>query len=215
LSGNDSTGNVNHASGLNGTAAAAGQIDGGALFNGTSNYINIPNSASMTPTTQMTLSCWVKNANISGLQEYIIKWVSGTFWFLRSNGVNYEFQFATTGICQASNAAAGVWNYVVGTYDGTALRIYVNGLQKSTTAQAGAAAANPAAPVNFGGIGYTLLTQLFNGVMDEPRISNVARSADWILTEYSNQNAPGNIGADNFVIFGPEIAGAVPVAMII
>ncbi len=28
----------------------------------------------------------------------------------------------------------------------------------------------------------------FNGIIDEARISNVARSADWIATEYANQS---------------------------
>ena len=31
----------------------------------------------------------------------------------------------------------------------------------------------------------------FDGVIDEARVSNIARSADWISTEYNNQNNPG------------------------
>ena len=30
----------------------------------------------------------------------------------------------------------------------------------------------------------------FDGLIDEFRISDVVRSADWILTEYNNQNSP-------------------------
>jgi hypothetical protein len=30
----------------------------------------------------------------------------------------------------------------------------------------------------------------FNGILDEFRVSTSARSADWILTEYRNQNTP-------------------------
>jgi len=31
----------------------------------------------------------------------------------------------------------------------------------------------------------------FSGGIDEVRISNIARSADWITTSYRNQNSPG------------------------
>src|SRR4029077_21258933 len=42
----------------------------------------------------------------------------------------------------------------------------------------------------------------WNGVIDEMRVSNIARSADWILTEYNRQNAPGT-----FITLGAEIRG--------
>ena len=32
--------------------------------------------------------------------------------------------------------------------------------------------------------------QYFNGSLDEVRISNTVRSADWIATEYNNQSSP-------------------------
>jgi hypothetical protein len=33
-------------------------------------------------------------------------------------------------------------------------------------------------------------TRQFNGFIDEVRVSNIARSSDWINTEYKNQNNP-------------------------
>jgi hypothetical protein len=39
---------------------------------------------------------------------------------------------------------------------------------------------------------------VFNGLLDELRISNTARSSGWIATEYNNQLNPGafvNVGA--------------------
>ena len=35
-------------------------------------------------------------------------------------------------------------------------------------------------------------TGYFNGAIDEVRLSNVARSAAWISTEYNNQYAPAS-----------------------
>jgi hypothetical protein len=33
-------------------------------------------------------------------------------------------------------------------------------------------------------------TRKFNGYIDEVRVSKMARSGDWIKTEYNNQNSP-------------------------
>nr|MBP6858178.1 hypothetical protein [Candidatus Paceibacterota bacterium] len=47
-------------------------------------------------------------------------------------------------------------------------------------------------------------SRYFNGKMSEPRVASVARSEDWILTEYNNQNSPstfysiGSVSASNF-----------------
>jgi hypothetical protein len=44
-----------------------------------------------------------------------------------------------------------------------------------------------------------------NGTLDEVRISNIARSANWITTEYNNQSAPSSfyaLGAQQSVAHG-------------
>jgi hypothetical protein len=43
-----------------------------------------------------------------------------------------------------------------------------------------------------------------NVILDEVRVSNIARSAGWILTEYNNQSTPGNLGAPGFYGVGAE-----------
>ena len=42
-----------------------------------------------------------------------------------------------------------------------------------------------------------------NGILDELRISDTARTADWIVTEYRNQNVPGS-----FYVIGPPESSA-------
>jgi hypothetical protein len=49
------------------------------------------------------------------------------------------------------------------------------------------------------------LNTFFNGTLDEIRISNTARSADWLKTEYNNQSSPST-----FYSFGTETSG-IPV----
>ncbi len=59
-------------------------------------------------------------------------------------------------------------------------------------------------------------SRFFNGLIDEARIASVARSADWLNTEYNNQSAPGTFetlgseqvpagaGNNNFFYFFPR-----------
>lgn len=69
------------------------------------------------------------------------------------------------------------------TYSGGTGGLYKNGIQIGS----GATMQNPA---NWNGF----LMQL-TGSGDEVRVSNIARSADWIATQYNNQNAPGTLYA--------------------
>ncbi len=80
------------------------------------------------------------------------------------------------------------WHHLAGVYDGGVVRLYIDGelaaeqpghgvIQDSTTTVAIGRILNGA-----GG---------FAGTVDEVRISAVARSADWLKTQYENQKAPG------------------------
>ena len=88
------------------------------------------------------------------------------------------------------------WHHLAASYtSGSGLEnsaIYLDGVLKSTGGQRGTLATaattafdvgrSPAYPGND-----------MKGVVDEFRVSNVARSAAWIGTEYNNQNLPGAI----------------------
>ncbi|MGB9474068.1 MAG: hypothetical protein WCE87_03250, partial [Candidatus Udaeobacter sp.] len=64
----------------------------------------------------------------------------------------------------------------------------------------GPVAATPATASNPGAaIGSAFGAFYFNGDIDELRISNTNRSANWIAAEYSNQNNPGA-----FITMGSE-----------
>ncbi len=86
-------------------------------------------------------------------------------------------------------------------------RFYVNGIQTASTN-----ASTPNTPTAHFTIGNQLDPtnnpyRFFNGIIDEVRISNTARSPDWIVTSYNNQNSPGNIGSPGFYSVGNELLG--------
>ncbi len=91
------------------------------------------------------------------------------------------------------------WYSVVGVYDGSNIIIYVDGTNVDTTGRSGAIGTNTEDFV----IGARGTGKHFDGLIDEVRISTIARSAAWLETEFNNQDDPGT-----FHTVGPESTGA-------
>ncbi|NOR47892.1 MAG: DUF2341 domain-containing protein, partial [Methanosarcinaceae archaeon] len=79
------------------------------------------------------------------------------------------------------------WHYVVGTYDETDLRTWLNGTNERTRNVGTKTIASEA--YSFG-IGSNCDNNAgeFKGYIDEVRISNISRSSGWINTSFNNQN---------------------------
>jgi len=107
----------------------------------------------------------------------------------------------------ATGPAAGGWHQVVGSYDGANVNTYVDGVLQASVPKTGNVAPSTGEAEVFIGQGdlpeNVSWSGQFEGEIDEVRISNVARSADWILTEYRNQLAPAAFYA---------VGGETPVA---
>ncbi|MDB4921550.1 LamG-like jellyroll fold domain-containing protein [Mucilaginibacter sp.] len=94
------------------------------------------------------------------------------------------------------------WTYIQGEFNSTKFINYKNGMFAGTGAfKAGTTGTNaPPEAGNYLTMGLDHGTGaanggfddnwFFNGVMDEVRISNIAKSADWVLAEYYNQKNP-------------------------
>jgi trimeric autotransporter adhesin len=92
----------------------------------------------------------------------------------------------------SGTVSANVWAHVYVTYDGSTLRTYINGTMDVVTGSGSITVGSGSTDV---GIGQSLISGYegyFNGLIDEARFSSTARSADWIATEYNNQNSPSN-----------------------
>jgi RHS repeat-associated protein len=96
----------------------------------------------------------------------------------------------------------GLWYHVVGTYDGTTLTTYVNGVAGTPSTASGMLVnTNLAQLLFFVSESYERLNQ-FNGGLDELRISSTSRSADWIAAEFANESSPAafaTVGSENTI----------------
>jgi hypothetical protein len=98
----------------------------------------------------------------------------------------------------------GTWYYFVGVWNGTYLQMYVNGEPNGTAVSqtyngVGNSAFNAQVGCGFA-TGCDSSTNAVYGVEDEVRISNVARTPQWIATEYNNTYHP-----DLFISVGNKV----------
>ncbi|MFI5338950.1 MAG: DUF2341 domain-containing protein [Candidatus Methylomirabilales bacterium] len=207
----DSTG-VNNGQGGAGTLAttptqATGEIGFGQTFNGTSQYIQVPNNASLNVTTQLTMEAWVNVTNPGNDQKVVGMTPIGSGYLLAVRGGGLTPEIWDSAGVDTSNTwgtiTANTWTHLVVTWttNGT-MNGYVNGVQYTMAATAN----NIGTTTNVLRIGTTPWsnppTQFFvAGLIDEVRISNTARSAAWITTEYANQSSPST-----FYSVGPQLA---------
>lgn len=203
LTANDSTSNGNNAGTIN-ASATAGVIDGAASFNGSSQNIQVPQSSSLNLTngTPLTIETWANITALTGSYQELVR--KGSPWYLVINdsnklGLAINNDYPNTGISSITTGQ----HHLVATYDGnTTINIYVDGVSTATRSNASALVVDTT-DLYFGSTEPTP-GQFFGGKLDEIRISNFVRPADWILTEYNNGNTPGT-----FITLGAETsAGA-------
>jgi hypothetical protein len=225
---NDSTSNGNTGSVQGSVPAASGQVDGAASFsNNTANYIDMGANTKSEALASYTISAWVngptftqnglvqaalgrQNGNNNNREYMLFAWGNGTnaaFALERSNGSD-GFPNAVSSYSYTNNA----WYYLVGTYDGATLRMYVNGTADGTISTNSTIASSSTRHATIGRIlGTGGNNYPFNGTIDEVRISNTNRSADWVKTEYNNQSAPSafaTLGAAQGLVAVPTFSPA-------
>ena len=179
--------------------AAAGQIDGAANFpqTGDGNRISWPDSAALSPTTAITVSLWFKRGGLGGTQVLVNKGdgagnsdSSYEVIFNSSDELRFEINDGSgwrTAQSPDAISETTTWHMMHGTFDGSNVKIYVDGVLKTTTAFSGSIN-DDAQQLKLGELPNGTLK--YNGLIDEFCVASVARSADWITTEFNNQSSP-------------------------
>jgi Concanavalin A-like lectin/glucanases superfamily/Domain of unknown function (DUF2341) len=195
----DSTGK--HASAKMGATSTTGQVGGALAFNGTSQYVDTMATEQLD---SWTIEAWANATNApksntgswSGplmRDNYNLQWDCNSSSYCASASVvlpSDNWQSASFG-----GPSSGAWHYLAATFDTSTLVAYVDGSQKNTQgglqkADSFSSSAKIAAE--------RTLTQFFSGKVDEVRISNAVRTADWISAQAKSMADSG------FVSYGPE-----------
>ncbi|MFX1431593.1 MAG: DUF2341 domain-containing protein, partial [Promethearchaeota archaeon] len=200
----DSTSNYNHGtiSNLNTSDQVNGQIDGSIDFDNVQDHINCTDDSSLNVGSgEFSLSLWfnydggqwgwlaAKGAYIGGIRYSIQITVL--------NKLNGEIDDGTEkkNIQTTSNFDDNTWHHVVLVRDENYLLLYIDGDEYALYPIPGYGSLDNPQPFYMNTItgspggspnGWS------TSKLDEVRVSNTARSADWIATEYNNQYDPSS-----------------------
>ena len=160
-------------------------VDGPATslaFNGTSQYGQVLDSAAISITGPITLEAWVRPAAIGTAMGIIEKYgVNDGGYFLRVDPSGkiicstVDKSFTSSVVTGNTVLRTDVWSHVAATWDGTLLRVYVNGVLDGY----GLVGRNPkdgATPLFIGAVGDNQ-SYKFSGRIGDVRVWNVARTA--------------------------------------
>ncbi len=190
-----------------------GQTDGAWDFDGTDDYASSSDSSSLDILETITVEAWVNPINFSTDYWIVSKGdytdaTNNGGYALRAGligGRSNELQFNVMNndldyIYRSNIMTTSSWQHIVGTWNGTStFTLYRNGtsLTASGTDATISSISNRSEPLLIGQDSRTGFTSFFPGGIDEVRVSNVVRSADWVLAEYKT-------GANEFNTFASE-----------
>ncbi len=193
----DLSGKGNHGR-VNANWESIGKYGGAFEFDGINQNVSIPNSASINITSTITVSAWIK-ANKWRASTYQGSIICNDYWsgavnggyclragnngaldFVLSNNSNGGWLNAQT----ASIMSSETWHYVVGVYNGSAIRTYIDSVERATTNTGSFAIGKSPYPLYIGWGGTSEPSRQFNGSIDEVRIWNRSLSADEVYQQY-------------------------------
>jgi hypothetical protein len=198
----DSTSNANNATTGTLPTPAAGLIGTGQAFDGSTQFLAIPDAPSLDIPMNGTFSVWFTLADLRP-SDLFQKGVNAenhgyTAWQDNAN-LWWGPQYGTAPPGEWSEAlgvlSTGRWYRLDGVSDVSGYqRLYLDGTFLTQSAAVFSFSPNSVLQVGYGQDGF------FKGTLDELRISDVVRSDGWILTEYRNQSSPAtfySLGAES------------------
>lgn len=196
----DETGNYN------GVASSDPEVEYGRIGKGylldNNDYIVVPNADEINNITdnQITVSGWVKldayttYGSVAGNSRDCCGSYGGwNLWADRSGNLPY-FQIWNNTYAGAGATSAlplNEWHMITGTYDGSTIKIYIDGQLNNTQAWTTGMGKNVDFNLNLGNLGVPVATNSLEGSLDEVIIWNKALSADEI--EFLYNTTAGNV----------------------
>jgi hypothetical protein len=174
----DSSGQGNNGT-INGTPTyvAAGKVGASLKLNGTTDYVDCGNGASLNMTDTVTVAAWIKGATLAngvyqtfigkGDHAYVLQQVVTTNYFQLAIYDGTWYQCNT--VAAVDTSMNGAWHHVAGTYDGTQIKVYIDGKVMGSLMHKGVIATNTFALTIGTNSEYTT-ARLFNGEMDDVRV---------------------------------------------
>ncbi len=164
----------------------SGKIGAALEFDGSDDYVDCGNDPSLNINDRITVAAWVKTTSTA--HGYFVS--KGTAWdetghyaIGQEYNVPMTFQFEIAGsggtIELDSNVAVNddEWHYIVGTYDDTVVRVYIDGVEENNATGSNRLTDSAVGGLTIGQRGGNIIS----GTIDEVRIYNRALTESEIL----------------------------------
>jgi len=202
---------------MNGATFAAGKVGQAFSFDGVDDYVEVPHNASLSfsPTSPMTVDLWAYRTSSSNGHHLLAKRAG-----CGSNDMNYQLHLNDSGLCflgtdvgvnmvctsgGLSDLPLNTWTHIAGTFDGSTLRLFINGQMVASNPSATLGPQN-SAPLTIGALGSCSSIYPFGGLLDEVSIYNRGLSASEIAAIYNAGSAGKCKGVISlFTLFLPFI----------
>lgn len=172
------------------TAGVSGKFGTALSFNGSSNFISVGSSATFQPA-NFTVGAWINVTSGNNGAFYIYRWrADGLEFYMNAGRLGGYFTDTSGvghGVLTTSTYNNATWVHVMCSYDGSAIRLYVNGSlygsnPTNATVRYLAGGAAIGRDGNFSGLYYP-------GLLDDFVFYNVALSADEVTAIYNATSA--------------------------
>jgi type II secretory pathway pseudopilin PulG len=144
---NDSSGNGNDGDLIHmepGQDWVTGHVGGALNFNGSDEYVRVDHDQTFNIANRITLVAWINPDNASTWRTIVSKFAyvpycrKDLYWFLN----NYKIGAFLAGPCTSDwtpnvSISTGIWTHVALVYDGSAMKMYKNGVSSATIAASG------------------------------------------------------------------------------
>ncbi len=194
----DTSGKQNHGSWQGAESYTTCKEGDGIFLDGTTtgSYVTVPHSSTLDGMDHLTICLWAKKttSNVGGILilkhiTYNLNLSSDRFQVYLMDDISHRFDLATP----ANSVIDTNWHHYALTHDGTALRLYIDGIQKAITqpASLGGVVCNPDRNIY---IGKDPWGSTFKGSIDEIRIYDRALSSAEILALATGTSQPAPTG---------------------
>jgi hypothetical protein len=164
----------------------AGKFAGALVLDGSGDYVKIDNKSKFDITGEITISAWVNIASVPAEWTAIVT-KGDSAWRLSTESANRRFHFAVnsdTSLNGQAEVSANQWHHVVGVYDGSQMRMYVDGKLDAARPWNKGIGSNDW-PVYIGE-NAERTGRFWNGLIDDVRIYNYALKEADIIALYKS-----------------------------
>lgn len=200
---------------ISGATWTTGKNGGALSFDGVNDYVTVADASALDLTNGMTLEAWLRpTGQDSTWRTVVTKETSGNLTYgLFSNsdtsrpaGITTIGNQYTQSIVRGPTAvSANAWTHIATTYNGSRLKLFVNGSQVASQVVSGSMV-NSSQPLKIGG--NAVWPEWFSGQIDDLRIYNRALSASELKADM-NTPVSGGGGAPPADTQAPTAPGSL------